>query len=84
MRDVEMEIEVRLFATMQVYLPKRKGGHSFKMDVAEGGKVANVLAELGVPQDVSTIAVVNGRYADQDSILAPGDVLSVFPPLGGG
>ena len=30
------------------------------------------------------ILLVNGKYAPKDSVLRPGDVLSIFPPVGGG
>jgi len=79
-----MEIEVKLFATLQEYLPKGGGRYSCKLTVENGASVSEVLGRLKVPEKMPKIILINGKYAHIDSILQPSDVLSVFPPLGGG
>jgi molybdopterin converting factor small subunit len=46
--------------------------------------VAQVQAALHIPADLPCLTVVNGHDAEPDHVLAPGDVLAMFPPLAGG
>ena len=77
-----MEIEVRLFATYQTYLPKGEGKHTFKLGMNEGASVADVLKELKMPEEMPKILLVNGKQARTDTTLQAGDAVSIFPPLG--
>ncbi len=79
-----MEIEVRLFATMQQYSPVWADGHIFRLRLPEGASVDAALAELSIPKELPRIVVINGIRVRKNSVLGPGDVLSVFPVLGGG
>ncbi len=79
-----MEIEVRLFATMQQYSPVWANGHIFKLRLPEGASVDAALHEIPIPREVPRIVILNGSRVRQDCPLGPGDVLSVFPVLGGG
>ncbi|MBI2153807.1 MAG: MoaD/ThiS family protein [Candidatus Rokubacteria bacterium] len=79
-----MKIEVRLFATLAVYLPEESDGRSATREVPEGSTVAQVVRSLGIPDDVPFITMINGRDAVLNQPLADGDVLSLFPPLAGG
>ncbi|NIM99035.1 MAG: MoaD/ThiS family protein [candidate division Zixibacteria bacterium] len=79
-----MEIKVRLFATLQQYLPHENGRHPATLEIRRGETIASVLKALKIPKKMPKIILVNGKYAREDLILQPGDVVSVFPPLGGG
>ncbi len=79
-----MKIEVRLFATLAVYLPDESDGRSATLGVADGSTVADVVRLLGIPDDWSFIAMIDGRDAALERPLGDGDVLSLFPPLAGG
>jgi molybdopterin converting factor small subunit len=46
--------------------------------------VRDVIELLEIPNDLSCLTVINGRDASPEQLLAPGDVLSMFPPLAGG
>lgn len=46
--------------------------------------VADVLKQLTVPPEKAAIIMLNGRHADPADQVGPGDVLAVFPPVGGG
>ena len=39
---------------------------------------------LGIPRDEIGILMVSGRHAELDQQAAPGDTISIFPPVGGG
>jgi molybdopterin converting factor small subunit len=43
-----------------------------------------VLAALPIPQDDFFTVLVNGRHTTDGQVLHEGDVLSVFPAVGGG
>ncbi len=53
-------------------------------EVADGTTVASLLASLGVPAELPKIVLVNGRARPGEYVLAPGDAISVFPPIAGG
>ena len=46
--------------------------------------VPQVQAALHIPDDLPCLTVVNGHDAPPDQVLAPGDVVAMFPPLAGG
>lgn len=79
-----MEIEVRLFATLRDYLPQGSSQFSCKLQVKPTDTVGDVLRKLKVPGEIPKIILVNGVHCALDSVLKPGDVLSVFPPIAGG
>ena len=79
-----MRVEVRLFATLARYLPDDDPMGATFVEVAEGSTVADVARALGIPPDLSRIALVNDRDADEDRRLRAGDVVTLFPPLAGG
>ncbi len=74
-----MRITVKLFATL------RKGRFEVKeMDFPEGATPAKVTKSLDIPEEESAIVFVNGRNAEMDRVLHDGDILAIFPPVGGG
>ena len=80
-----MRITIRLLASYRRYLPARsdeQAGYTF--EVADGALVGDVLHSLPVPQDDVFTFLVNGRHVTDDQVLHEGDVLSVFPAVGGG
>ena len=79
-----MKVEVRLFATLQPYLPAGAEGDGISLELSDGATVRDVVESLKIPGDLACLTVVNGRDADLDQVLAPGDELAMFPPLAGG
>ena len=79
-----MKVEVRLFALLERYLPTGSEGDSVSLDVAPGTTVRDIVESLKIPSELSCLTVINGRDAPPEQVLAPGDVLSMFPPLAGG
>ncbi|MCK5551511.1 MAG: MoaD/ThiS family protein [Deltaproteobacteria bacterium] len=82
--DKEMEIEVKLFATLRDYLPKGSGQFSCTVAVNSTDTVRDVLKKLKIPDEIPKIILVNGVHSNLDRVLKYGDVLSVFPPVAGG
>lgn len=81
-----MQIEVRLFAGLQRYLPENSSKNSCRMKTNQGDSVKDVLEKLNVPSKKlrGLMILVNGTHANLDYVLNEGDVLSVFPVIAGG
>jgi sulfur carrier protein ThiS len=80
-----MQIKVRLLGTYRRYLTE---GHDsdagYMHQVVPGTRVGELLAELPIPPQDPYTYLVNGRHATKDQLLRGGDVLAVFPAVGGG
>ena len=79
-----MRIEVQLFATLAKYLPPGGRDGSAGLDVPDNSSPREVARRLGLPNELDRVLLVNGHEADPDQPLAPGDVVTLFPPLAGG
>lgn len=78
-------VEVRLYATLRRYRPEAKPGEAFAVDLAEGSTVGEVVdRELGIPPREVKVILVNGVSRKPDHLLADGDRVAIFPPVGGG
>lgn len=79
-----MQVEVRLYGVLRKYLPNTRPGEGYKVDLPEGATVADLMSALGMPVDDVNQAFVNGQTVDLAHVLADGDNVRVFSPLGGG
>ncbi len=74
-----MDVEVRLFATL------RRGRFDRRpQPVADGCRLEELIRQLAIDPKEIAIRLVNGREAEIDHVLQPGDVVSLFPAVGGG
>jgi len=74
-----MNITVKLFATLRDFGPEIQ-----KMNVPDNSAIEAVVASLNLPEDIPLLTIVNGVHSDPGRILREGDVLALFPPVGGG
>jgi len=72
-------IEVRLFATLRV---GREKVTSFSSDELSDGFSA--LKHLDIDEEEVAIFLINGRHSDLSAPLHDGDVVAIFPAVGGG
>jgi sulfur carrier protein len=79
-----MTIQVALYAGLARYLPCGAQHRTATLAVPDGATVLDVMRQLGVPDDVSCIPVVDGTRATAEAVLRDGETLSLFPPLAGG
>lgn len=80
-----MQITVRLLASYRQYLPKEHDAQAgYPLEIPDGARVSDVLPLLPVPPSEVCTYFVNGRHAERDLVLEHGDILSVFPAVGGG
>lgn len=72
-------IEVRLFATF------REGrGKIVAMAPGNIEKASDILDRLNIPYEDVAIYLINGFHSKLDAPVKDGDVLAIFPPVGGG
>ena len=74
-----MKVTVKLFASLR---KDRFAVDDF--DYQEGAKVGHILASLNIPEEEAAIIFINSRHGEPDSLLKDGDLLAIFPPVGGG
>lgn len=75
-----MKIEVRLFAYFREGRDKK-----YFMEINEENITPRyILEKLNIKVEEVAILLINGRDGKADTLLRDGDVLSLFPPVGGG
>lgn len=72
-------ITLKLFASLG-----KDFGRQSEVPVDGPTTVGEVLVGLGVPTEKAAIILVNNRHANLPDPIEPGDVIAVFPPVGGG
>ncbi|MCC5439483.1 MoaD/ThiS family protein [Clostridium botulinum] len=75
-----MKIEVRLFA----YFREGRDKKYFMEINNENITPKYILEKLNIQVEEVAILLINGRDGKVDTLLKDGDVLSLFPPVGGG
>jgi sulfur carrier protein ThiS len=88
-----MLIQAKLFATLIRIVPEEireqypqsvRAGSPLAIELAEGSTLADLVDYLGLPQEKVRVIFVNGRVRPRDHVLAAGDEVGIFPPVGGG
>ena len=72
-------IEVRVFATL------RQGRDKVTMMDPDGITcAADILERLAIPAEEVSILLINGFHHKPEDEVKDGDILALFPPVGGG
>ncbi|MFQ6067161.1 MAG: MoaD/ThiS family protein [bacterium] len=81
-----MQVQVKLFAGLQRYLPENSRGNSCRIEINQGDRIKDILKKLKVPSKkyAGLTILLNGTHANLDYVPREGDVLSIFPVVGGG
>jgi len=74
-----MKVEIRLFATFRDGRERK-----YFLDLSEGTTTRDIVKMLKIDEEEVAILLINGRDGQLDTILKDNDVLSLFPPVGGG
>jgi len=75
-------ITVKLFAGLEARTRERRT--QLALTLEEAPTVGAISGCLGLEPGSAGLVLVNGVHARDDHRLAPGDEVSLFPPLGGG
>lgn len=77
-------IDLALFAKFSSRHPDEGAGRNARaVQVEDGATLGDLVARLGLT-DEQRITFVNGRHACDDTVLAEGDRVAIFPPIAGG
>lgn len=77
-------VQVKLFATLREYRPGLGIGEPFPVDLPDGATMRGLVRQLELPEEQVKLVFVNARSAGMDHLLANGDEVGIFPPVGGG
>ena len=74
-----IKVEVRLFANFREGREKKQ-----VMEMKEDTTIYEVIKALDIKEEEVSIILLNGMDGSSDRKLKDGDILSLFPPVGGG
>ena len=79
-----MKVYVKLIATYMELLPPGTQGNKIEIEMPEGTTASDVMAQFNVPQDASSVIVVNGLTIPLSTVLVEGDEVAAFSAIAGG
>jgi len=79
-----MRIQVRLYAALRQYQPDLRRGEALALNVPRGTTVGQAVRQIGIPDDIPLVAMVNSSVRKLEHVLGEDDTLSLFPPVAGG
>ena len=79
-----MRVTVKLFATLVRFKDGLRAGKPFDVDLPEDSVVQDLIDYLKIPPEETHIVFINNIIEEADSKLKDGDVVGMFPPVGGG
>jgi molybdopterin converting factor small subunit len=77
-------VHVRLFASLRHHRPGLAIGETFSVELPDGATIGTLIGHLALPEDQVKIVFVNFVVRNLDHVLADGDEVGIFPPVGGG
>ena len=82
--ETNMHITVKLFATLVRFNNGSRSGRPFEIDLPDGSLVKDLIDLLKIPPQETHVVFINNIIEEHDSKLKDGDVVGLFPPVGGG
>lgn len=79
-----MRVTVKLFATLVRFKDGSRAGRPFDVELPEGSIVQDLVDLLKIPIEETHIVFINNIIEERGSKLKDGDVVGMFPPVGGG
>lgn len=79
-----MQVNVKLFASLQRYKPDVFAGEVFAVELPDGSTLADLVERLEIRANEVKVMFVNGRARAEMYRLQDGDEVGIFPPVGGG
>ncbi len=79
-----MRVTVKLFATLIRFRSDTKAGRAFEVDLPDNSTVSDLIDHLKIPAEETHIIFINSIIHEPISPLKTGDVVGIFPPVGGG
>ena len=81
MSNNKINVTVKFFAMLREYGPTKEA-----ISIPENSPIELLFKRYQIPKEAwRTIIIVNGRpHKDLETVLNDGDIVSIFPPIGGG
>ena len=84
-----MIVTLKLFASLAIHLPpEARKTHQAQVEVEDGMPVLALINRFRVPPTLCTLVLLNGVFLGKEGwasrVLEAGDVLAIWPPVGGG
>lgn len=79
-----MRVTVKLFATLVRFKDGSRAGKPFEVELPEGAIVRDLIDYLKIPPEETHVVFINNIIEEHHSALSNGDVVGMFPPVGGG
>ena len=79
-----MLVTVKLFATLVRFKDSTRAGKPFEVELREGSVVQDLIDHLKIPVEETHIVFINNIIEETHTALKDGDVVGMFPPVGGG
>ena len=79
-----MRVTVKLFATLVRFKDGSQAGRPFDVELPEGSAARDLIDHLKIPPEETHVIFINNIIEEPNSRLNHGDVVGMFPPVGGG
>ncbi len=79
-----MLVTVKLFAALTRFKRDTRAGKAFEVDLPDNATVSDLVDHLKIPIEETHIIFINNIIQEPGSPLSAGDVIGIFPPVGGG
>lgn len=76
-----MKIHVKAYGILRKHFNDKEEA---ELHLTQGSTVASIFRKLKKTENETWMVVVNGKIADENTILNDGDIVSIFEPIGGG
>ena len=74
-----MHVTIKLFATLQ-----QGRFHEKTIEITKGASVDDIRKMLKISKKEKLVILLNGRHAELHTKVKDGDILAIFPQIGGG
>ncbi len=83
-----MNITLKLYASLMVYLPERESRHAIDLEIDPADTPYDVIERMGIPKNLAHLVIVNGVFVcgeeRNQARFKEGDVLAIWPEVAGG
>ncbi|MFX1281586.1 MAG: MoaD/ThiS family protein [Promethearchaeota archaeon] len=81
MNDANIEVTVKFFAMLREYGPAKE-----TIIIPKDSKIETIFKRYQIPKEAwQAIIIINGRpHNNPNTVLNNKDIISIFPPIGGG
>ncbi len=79
-----MQVLVKVFSTLEGLIKNYPGKEGMEITLPEAATAQTLLSALSIPREEIGLLLVNGTYAEMDTVLHNDDEVNLFPHIEGG